>query len=101
MSTTTKRRGVGVPLRLARSDEAVTPDERLGISTSHGPLAPEQCVEMERCVSPDHVWLVGTDLSGAVRVKVELSRDDVSEWWVEEIRYWLAGGYGAAPPLRV
>lgn len=58
-------------------------------------MAPERCVEMERCVSPEYVTLVGLDLTGTIRVKVELHRADVSAWWVKVIRHWLAWQHGA------
>jgi hypothetical protein len=63
-------------------------------------MAPEDCVTLMHSVSPEYVVLVGRDLAGQVRVKVELSRADASEWWVETIRHWLADQYGA-PELRL
>lgn len=59
-------------------------------------MAPERCVTNTDSVSADHVILIGRDLTGAVRVKVELSREDASVWWVKVIRHWLAWQYGAS-----
>jgi hypothetical protein len=61
-----------------------------------GPMAPERCITSAECVSPDHVVLIGRDLNGVVRIKVELSREDVSMWWAKVIRHWLAWHYGAS-----
>lgn len=58
-------------------------------------MAPERCVTRDDCVSPDHVYLVGSDLTGRVRIRVELSREDASRWWVRVIRHWLAWRYDA------
>ncbi|MDQ2667393.1 MAG: hypothetical protein M3Z05_15450 [Gemmatimonadota bacterium] len=60
-------------------------------------LAPERCITNADSVSQDHVTLVGRDLEGVLRVKVELARDDASEWWVKVMRGWLARDYGATP----
>ena len=60
-----------------------------------GPLAPERCVSHTDSVSAEHVVLIGRDLAGVVRVKVELHRDDVSTWWLKVLRHWLAWCYGA------
>jgi hypothetical protein len=59
-------------------------------------MAPESCVTYDDCVAPDCVSLVGSDLSGRVRIRVVLSRDDASTWWVRVIRHWLAWRYDAA-----
>lgn len=59
-------------------------------------LAPGRCVQFEDSISPDHLILIGRDLNGIVRVRVELSREDASTWWVKVIRHWLAFQYGAA-----
>jgi hypothetical protein len=61
-----------------------------------GPMAPERCVTYDDCVSPNHVVLVGEDMKGVVRIKIELSREDASTWWVKVVRHWLAFQYGAA-----
>lgn len=60
-----------------------------------GPMAPERCVTIGECVSPQHVVLVGRDLNGAIRVKVELAAEDVTVWWFKVIRHWLAWHHGA------
>jgi hypothetical protein len=60
-----------------------------------GPMAPERCVTTRDCLG-DVVELVGRDLDGRIRIRVFLSRDDVSAWWVKVIRHWLAWRYGAA-----
>jgi hypothetical protein len=61
-----------------------------------GPLAPDRCITRAESVSPHHVVLVGRDLTGVVRVKLELHRDDVSLWWLKVLRHWLAWCYGAS-----
>lgn len=61
-----------------------------------GPMAPERCVMTQPCVSPHCTVLVGRDLQGVVRVKVELATEDISSWWLKVIRHWLAWHYGAA-----
>lgn len=61
-----------------------------------GPLAPERCVTLGECVSPNHVLIIGRDLNGVVRVKVELAAEDVSAWWLKVVRHWLAWCYGAS-----
>ncbi len=61
-----------------------------------GPLAPAHCVTLAECVSPDAVLLIGRDLSGTVRIKIELSAEDVSTWWIKVVRHWLAWAYGAS-----
>jgi hypothetical protein len=61
-----------------------------------GPLAPDRCLSRVDSVSPHHVVLIGRDLAGVVRVKVELHRDDVSVWWLKVLRHWLAWCYGAS-----
>ena len=59
-------------------------------------LAPERCVTTQPVVSPDHLMLVGRDLDGRVRIRVELASEDVSSWWIKVIRHWLAWSYGAS-----
>lgn len=59
------------------------------------PLAPERCITVAECVSPHHVVLVGRDLQGIVRVRVELASEDVTAWWFKVVRHWLAWHYGA------
>ena len=61
-----------------------------------GPMAPERCITQNDSVSPDHVVLIGRDMAGIVRVKLELHRDDVSAWWLKVLRHWLAWCYGAS-----
>lgn len=61
-----------------------------------GPLAPDRCVQYEHGVGHGTVVLLGLDLSGTVRVKVEMSAGDVSSWWLKVIRHWLAWCYGAS-----
>jgi hypothetical protein len=62
-----------------------------------GPLAPERCVQYVHGVGEGAtVVLLGVDLKGKVRVKVELASDDVSTWWLKVIRHWLAWCYGAS-----
>lgn len=61
-----------------------------------GPLAPERCVGIQRCVSGTHTRLVGCSLDGVVRVEVILAKGDASTWWVKVIRHWLAWYYGAS-----
>lgn len=61
-----------------------------------GALAPLECLSIESSVARDCVVLVGRDLKGHVRVKVELSRVDASSWWGKVIRLWLAWRYGCA-----
>lgn len=60
------------------------------------PLAPERCLNKAESVSADHVVLIGRDLTGVVRIKVELHRDDVSAWWLKVLRHWLAWCHGAS-----
>jgi len=60
-----------------------------------GPLAPERCVGLDHSISSAHIVIVGCDLSGVVRVKIELSREDASGWWIKVVRHWLAWCYGA------
>lgn len=60
-----------------------------------GQMAPEQCVTTRDGLG-GVVELVGRDLEGHIRVRVILSRDDVSVWWVKVVRHWLAWRYGAA-----
>jgi hypothetical protein len=60
-----------------------------------GPLAPESCITLEPCITCEIVVLVATDLSGAVRAKIEIARSDAT-WWIKAARYFLALRYGAA-----
>lgn len=57
-------------------------------------MAPERCVQREEGIG-DTVVLLGLDLRGRVRVKVELASEDVSFWWLKVIRHWLAWSCGA------
>lgn len=59
-------------------------------------MAPERCVTSSASIDAGYTVLIGRDLTGRVRVKVELSADDVSSWWLRVIRHWLAWQYGAA-----
>jgi hypothetical protein len=58
-------------------------------------MAPDRCVTTQECVSCDMVALIGRDLQGVVRVRVELSREDACDWWVRVLRHWLAWKHGA------
>ena len=60
------------------------------------PLAPDRCVTSSPSIAEGYTVLVGRDLSGTVRVKVELASGDVSSWWLSAIRRWLAWRYGSA-----
>jgi hypothetical protein len=59
-------------------------------------LAPERCIGYEHGVAGQSVVIVGSDLDGHVRIKVEVAREDVSSWLVKVIRHWLAWYYGAS-----
>lgn len=59
-------------------------------------LAPERCIGYEHGVTTHTVVIIGRDLKGAVRIRVELSRDDVSLWFIKVIRHWLAWWCGAS-----
>jgi hypothetical protein len=61
-----------------------------------GQLAPERCITRSDSVAPQHVVLVARDLTGAVRMKVEVHQDDVSVWLLKVLRHWLAWAYGAS-----
>jgi hypothetical protein len=58
-------------------------------------MAPERCVTTRDSLA-GVVELVGRDLTGAIRIRVLLPREDVTNWWVKVIRHWLACRYGAA-----
>jgi hypothetical protein len=61
-----------------------------------GPLAPAELVTVEQCVAGcGGVVLVGRDLEGNVRVRIDLAREDASSWWFKVIRLWLAWRYKA------
>lgn len=59
-------------------------------------MAPECCVTSSASIDDRYAVLIGRDLSGRVRIKVELAADDVSSWWLRVIRHWLAWQYGAS-----
>lgn len=59
-------------------------------------MAPERCVTSSPSISDGHTVLIGRDLEGRVRIKVELEADDVSPWLLKVIRHWLAFQYGAS-----
>lgn len=61
-----------------------------------GPMAPERCVTSFPTVSPETTMLVGRDLQGRVRIRLEVASDDVSPWLLKVIRHWLAWHYGAS-----
>ena len=73
-----------------------TPANGVSARRVPGQMAPERCVEYENGVGPDNVVLIGVDLSGVVRVKIELTREDASAWWLKVVRHWLAWQYGAS-----
>jgi hypothetical protein len=72
-----------------------TPANGVSARRVPGPMAPERCVTQDDCVSPQCIVLVGRDLDGKVRIRVELSREDASSWWLKVIRHWLAWQYSA------
>jgi hypothetical protein len=59
-------------------------------------MAPERCVTSSPSIGEGYTVLIGRDLHGTVRVKVELAAGDVSSWWLRVIRHWLAWQYGAS-----
>ena len=59
-------------------------------------MAPERCVTRREGTAPKYVQLVARDLSGTVRMTVEVHEDDVGPWLLKVIRHWLAWAYGAS-----
>lgn len=61
-----------------------------------GPLAPADLVTIEECLAGcGGVVLVGRDLEGNVRIRIDLAREDATSWWFKVIRLWLAWRYNA------
>jgi hypothetical protein len=73
-----------------------TPANGVAPRTVPNQLAPERCITHVKSMAPEYVVLVGRDLSGTIRVKLELHRDDVSVWWLKVLRHWLAWAYSAS-----
>jgi hypothetical protein len=59
-------------------------------------MAPERCVQYAKGVGGGTVILLGCDLEGTIRVRVELAADDLTVWWLRVIRHWLAWYYGVS-----
>lgn len=58
-------------------------------------MAPERCVTVADSVCPDVVQLIGRDLSGVIRIRIEIARADASPWLIRVIRHWLAWAHNA------
>jgi hypothetical protein len=53
-------------------------------------------VQLQACVAGTHIAIVGFDLKGVMRIRIELARGDASGWLIKVVRHWLAWRYGAA-----
>lgn len=79
-----------------RTPDAITLDGLAPVGRTR-PLAPAKCVIVQDCPVPEMVALVASDLSGRVRFRIELPREDaVDGWWIRLIRWALAVRHGSA-----
>lgn len=66
------------------------PVERAGVHVTADDLAPASCVELDDVVGEDSIILTGRDpITGKVRLKIWMAKEDASPEWGLWIRRWL------------